>query len=93
MLSSGALQSCQLEQTLDEANGLSQRQAEQVLDGQTELNGRIVVGWCPTSLSLRPCLSCHARVQPDGQGAALDQDLVIGFPVGSSVLLRRGLVM
>lgn len=72
---------------MDETDGLPLRQSKQVFDGQTELNSST-----SRSASVRvypvESLARHVRIQPDGQGAVLDRDSVVGFPVGRAVAFR-----
>ena len=59
------VQASQLEQALRHAHRLPQRQIEQALDGQAELNGRHAVLPAAASLAAGTAVSAHVLVKPN----------------------------
>lgn len=80
------VQAGQLKQALRHAHRLAQRQVEQALDREAELNRRLAVLRASPTLAAGTAVPAHVLVQPDEQRATGLQRFVIFFPIGRSVL-------
>ena len=79
----------QLEQTLCQARGLPQAQAEHAFQGQTKLDGGIAEDRRPTSAPAGCSLPLELGVEPDHQRAAALERSVVRRPVRCAVPRSR----
>jgi hypothetical protein len=73
------VQAGQLEQALRHPHRLTQRQIEQALDGQAELDRRLAVLWTAATLAAGTAVPAQILVQPDEQRATGLQRCVVFF--------------
>jgi hypothetical protein len=81
------VKSSQAQQALRHAHGLAQRQIEEALDAQAELNRLVAERLAAPALPARLAVPIHRRIKPDQQRAACLEGFVVRLPVGRAVLL------
>jgi hypothetical protein len=83
---------CETQQSGDHSTGFSERQLEQPLDRQAELDRRMGEDWRAPGAALIRRLPGHLLVQPDHLGPALPDRSLLVRPVGGAVAGGLGLV-
>jgi hypothetical protein len=77
----------QAQQALRHPHGPAQRQIEQALHTQAELDRLVAERLAARALATWLAMSVHVRIKPDEQRAACLEGFVVCLPVGGTVLL------
>ena len=81
------VKSSKVQQALRHAHGLAQRQIEEALDAQAELNRLVAERLATPAFAARLAVPIHRWIKPDQQRAACLEGFVVRLPVRRAVLL------
>ncbi len=87
----GPVKPSQAQHAFDHACGLAQCRTKEAFDGETELDGSIGESGLPSASTGGRSLPVHILVEPEKEQSSLLEGVVVGLPVDSLVLGRKGL--